>query len=149
MRPLDRCGRRIPRLPPLGRCVSGRMAGARPPMCRERRKSRWCARSRHGGFRFRRCLPGSQRSTRCSPIIRALPNSALIYRTKSTAWSTRSTGSTTSSGWASLPRRRAGRSHANSPPSAPRPRWRASISRSGAPASSLPWAASRRCWWAG
>jgi DNA ligase (NAD+) len=53
-----------------------------------------------------------------------------IFRSTSTASSTKSIGSTGSSGWASWPRRRAGRSRINSRPSARKPRWSGSIFRS-------------------
>ena len=56
----------------------------------------------------------------------------------STAWSTRSTGWTGRSAWASSPARRAGRSRASSPPSRRAPSSRRSTSRSAAPARSTP-----------
>ena len=62
--------------------------------------------------------------------------SARPSATTSTAWSTRSTGSTCRRGSASARPRRAGRSPTSSPPSAPRPGSRRSTSRSAAPARS-------------
>ncbi len=56
-----------------------------------------------------------------------------------TVWSTRWTGWTCRNGWASFRVRRAGRRRTNSPPNRPRRCWKASRSRSAAPASWRRW----------